>query len=160
MDKKKVTARQENSIRRDERRKVRKKKRARGTLYTMLAGLIAFLLSIFSGFFGLDPVGFYGDGSGSHSIVRRNEEIREEAVEPVEMADEEDGTTRIVVEGESYIYNGKTYDLEALVMVLDGMEDTDAIEVVDKLAAIKAFEDLEQQLLDRGIAYNIIESYE
>lgn len=153
--------RNETSIRKDERKRVKRKRRAKGTLYTMFAALIAFLLSIFGGFLGLNPIGIYSDGSGSHSIIRENEEDKSIEAEPVALVEEEEGgTIRIVVEEKTYLYDGNSYDLEGIRVIINGLETTKPIELVDKYAVNLTFEDVEKILQEEGIEYNIVEDYE
>lgn len=150
----------EKSIRKDERKKVKGKRRAKGTLYTMFGALIAFLISIFGGFLGLNPVGIYTDGSGSHSIIRENEADKAMEAEPVALVEEEGGTLQIIVEEKSYVYEGNSYDLVGITEIIESLETTKPIELVDKYAVNLSFEEIEKVLQEEGIEYNIVEEYE
>ena len=151
----------EKNIRKDERKKVKGKRRAKGTLYTMLGALIAFLISIFGGFFGLNPVGIYSDGSGSHSIIRENEADKAIEAEPVALVEEQVGDSiQIIVDDKVYLYEGNSYDLVGITEIINGLEVTGPIDLVDKYAVNLSFEELEKVLNEVGIEYNIVEEYE
>lgn len=147
----------ESKIRKDERKRYKGKRRAKGTLYSMLAALIAFLISLFSGLLGLNPVGLFSDGSGSHSIIKDNStEVVEEA--PIKMADEAE--VRIIVDGDGYSYQDTVYDLEGISTVIDGIETDSPIELVDQNALNGPFEEVEKLLNTKGLEYNIVEDYQ
>lgn len=153
--------RNDQYIRKDERKKIKGKRRAKGTIYTMLGALIAFLISIFSGLFGLNPVGFYGDGSGSHSIIQSKEADSEESEQPISMAEEnKGGTVQIIVDDKVYIYEQQTYDLEGITEVIQNLETSQPIELVDKYAVNLTFEDIQKALVEENIEYNIVEDYD
>jgi len=155
----------EKKIRKEERKKIGKRKRAKGTLYTMFGALIAFLISIFSGLFGLDPIGFYGDGSGSHSIIKQldNEEgVPEEAVEATTVGEQATGTESItiVVEGDSYLYKDQAYDLEGITLVISELQIDGPINLVDKSATYKAYDQVKMALTDHGHEYTLLKDLE
>ena len=151
----------EKSIRKNERKKVKSKRRAKGTLYTMFAALIAFLISIFGGFLGLNPIGIYSDGSGSHSIVRQNDEAESVEAEPVALVEEQEGgVIQIIVEEKAYMYDGKSYDLAGITEVISNLKTNAPIELVDRLAVNLSFEEVEKVLQEEGVEYNIVEDYE
>ena len=151
----------EQKIRKDERKRVKGKRRAKGTIYTMFAALLAFLISIFGGFFGLNPVGFYGDGSGSHSIIQSNDRQQLENEEPISMAEEKEaGPIQIIVDDKTYVYEGQVYDLAGITEVIQGMETARPIELVDKYAVNLTFEEVQKVLAASNMEYNIVEDYE
>ncbi len=153
--------RNDQTIRKDERKKMKGKRRAKATIYTMLGALLAFLLSIFSGLFGLNPVGFYGDGSGSHSIIQSKDAESEESEEAISMAEEnKDGTIQIIVDDKYYIYQQETYDLEGIMEVIQNFETNQPIELVDKYAVNLIFEDIQKVLAESNIEYNVVEDYD
>ncbi len=149
----------EQRIRRDERKKVKKKRRAKGTLYSLGAFIIALLLSIGSGFLGLNPVGIFSDGSGSHSVIKDNEQ---EQTEPIKMVDEEVGMQQVViiVSDKDYIYLDELYDLEGITEIVNGLNPDEVIELVDKRAKSLTFDEIEKLLNDSGIEYNIVKQVE
>lgn len=145
--------------RKNERRKFKRKRRAKRTLYTMFGALIAFLISLFSGFLGLNPVGLYGDGSGSHSLIKQSSESTAE-LPAVKMAQEtEDELPRIIVDGGDYIFDGITYDLEGIAKVVGNIDDTSLI-LEDRNAINSVFESMEEVLNRHGIEYEIVENYQ
>lgn len=136
-------------------RKQRKKKRAKTSLMTLFAGLLIFLIATFSGFFGLNPLGVFPDGTGSHSLLRDKPAVEA----PIKMAEEQTSLVIYVVDGD-YLYMDVTYDLEGITKVIEGIESSEPISLVDKLAQVKAFEDIEEVLNREGVMYNIVEDYE
>lgn len=152
----------EKQIRNDERKRLGKRKRAKGTLYTMLGALIAFLISIFSGFLGLNPLGIYSDGSGSHSLFQDQEPATDS--EPVSLAEERttamDQTMeppRIIVEEQAYIYKDVVYDLEGIAGVIEGFDSAQHIELVDRNAISDTFKEAEKILNIHNVDYVIVE---
>lgn len=152
-------ARKEKLIHKEARKKYQGRRRAKATLYTMLGALIAFLISIFGGFLGLNPVGFYSDGSGSHSIIQEPSDKGSQS-DPIDRVEEVNESGRIVVKGDTYIYGSESYDLEGIADLIRGLEVDGPIDLVDEYAVNKAFEAIEQMLNQEGIDYNIIEVYE
>lgn len=149
----------EKGIRKDERKRQSKKRRAKGTLYTMFGALIAFLISIFSGLLGLNPVGIYGDGSGSHSLLTPSEQVVE--AEPVSMAEEVTkeadsvgSVPQIIVHETTYIYLDQVYDLEGITEIIDGFASDQHIELVDRDAISDTYKAVEKVLIDYSIQYD------
>jgi hypothetical protein len=145
----------EQKVRRDERRKISKKRRAKGTLYSLVVLIIALLISIGTGFLGLNPIGIYSDGSGSHSIISYEEDHSPDLVE----TGDQTGVVRIFAKEDQYIYNDLTYDLDGITEVIEQFEAGSTIDLVDQLAQNLAFEEVEKVLNDAQIEYNIVEDY-
>lgn len=150
-------SRKEKEIRKDARRKYKGKRRAKATLYILLGALIAFLISLFSGLLGLNPIGFFSDGSGSHSLIKEQEATVPDK-EIIKMVDESN-VLRIIVNDDQYIYENVVYDLDGITQVIEGLPTISPIELVDQNALNGVFEAVEKVLNERSMEYNITEDY-
>lgn len=155
---KQVAPRDEQKIRKDERKKVRKKKRAKGTLLTAIAAFIAYLIMSFNGFFGLGP-SEPGDGNGTSVESTVSEEGA--SVENGSQSSEVGEDKRIIVDEAAYRYGDVVYDLEGIKVIVQDM-DTQGLrlDIVDKFANSQTFDELESFLKEEGVEYNVVEDYE
>jgi len=146
--------RSEKSIRKDERKKVRKKRGAKKTLIgTGVVGALLFLL-LGSGYVGLNPFGIRSDGSGELGILQNSsKKVEEKGVSQT-------AHQKIVVEGETCYYEAQSYTVKEMIEIIEKMKVTDELlDLVDKVAVAKAFDEIEKALQAQGIEYKTVEDY-
>lgn len=147
----------EKRIRKDERKRVRRKRGARKSIYGTGILVLLILILLGSGYIGVDPIGFRGDASGEFSLIKKLS--KNESEETSKRANQAENV-KIIVEDEVCYYNQVTYDLEGIKEQIELMEETDNIlDLVDKVAEAKFFAEIEKILQNKGIEYNIIEEY-
>lgn len=166
---KRTMTNEERSIRKDERKKVRRKKRAKWTLGTVFVIVLLILALLGGGFLGLNPLQFYPGGEGEYNITRStstqtdnadqtdstSDEMTEEVSEP-SMSKRE-----IAVDGAVYFYLDVQYELDGITDVIEGLEKDDRpLKLIDRAANSKAFDDVEKVLKEQGFEYDVIEQYE
>lgn len=167
MAEKRQMTKDERNIRKDERKKMRKKKRAKWTLGTVLVLALLLLALLGGGFLGLNPLQFYPGGEGEYNVMRSSSsESTQEATSESETMTEETSEPsmskrEIRVDGEVYYYFDEQYDLTGIEEVIKGLEkDGRPLKLIDKVAGSKAFDDVEKILKEEGFEYDIIEQYE
>lgn len=167
---KKVMPRDEKRIRKDERKKIRRRKRAKGSLYGLLVAIIAFLIMLGNGNISLNPFGYRSDGSGEFNVVNRRAEQESDDIENSEDIQEnasdatKEGSSKslsIAVDEKSYYHMDTAHDLDGIKELILAMEfGEERLELIDRYANSKTFDDLEMWLKEQSIEYNVVEEYE
>lgn len=120
--------------------------------------LIIILTAAALWYFGLNGFGLGGNGSGgsAEAVPAMAETSVSETVSETDVTTEEIEYISITVDGNSYLYNNKKYDIDnadGLIGDIKALDEKLTVRIKDENASVKAYEKLTKLLSDNDYSY-------
>jgi len=138
-------------------KKDEKTKKNKGGSVFVWVMLIIFLVAAALLYFGMNGFGLGGNGGGGDGAVPAMADTSApETVSETDVTTEEIEYISITVDGNSYLYNNKKYDIDnadELIGDIKSLDEKLTVRIKDENASVKAYETLTKLLSDNDYSY-------